>query len=108
MLQNMKLGVRLGLGFAVVLLLLLLASGVGIYNLSNFKDVTNVIVNHVFPKVALVNDTIKNTLDNGRQVRNVALSTNQADIEEYFKKMEANRKKNGENLDKLDKLLTLP
>jgi len=103
MARNMKLGVRLGLGFAVVLV----AGGVGIYNLNSFKDVTNVTVNQVFPKVALINDTIKNTLDNGRQVRNIALSSNQAEIDEYVKKMEANRKKNGENLEKLDKLLTL-
>lgn len=108
MLQDMKLGVRLGLGFAVVLVLLVVANGLGVYNLSSFKDVTNVIVNQVFPKIALVNDTIKNTLDNGRQVRNIAMSSNQAEIEDYFKKMEANRQKNGENLEKLDKLLTIP
>ena len=108
MLQNMKLGVRLGLGFAVVLVLLVLASGIGIMNLSDFKEIAAKIVGWSYPKVAMVNDVIKNTLDNARQVRNIALSTNQAEIDEYFRKMDDNRKKNGEILDKLDKQLTLP
>lgn len=106
--KQMTLRMRLGLGFATVLILLMVASGLGIYNLGNFKDVTGVMVNQVVPKVALANEVIKNTLDNGRTVRNIALSTNQAEIDELFKKMEAVRTKNGENLDKLDKLLTLP
>ncbi|MEQ1794507.1 MAG: methyl-accepting chemotaxis protein [Nitrospira sp.] len=108
MLQNMKLGVRLGLGFAVVLVLLLIASGVGITNLSDFKEITAKIVGWSYPKVVMVNDVIKNTLDNARQIRNIALSSNQAEIDEFYKKMEDNRKKNGEILDKLDKQLTLP
>ena len=108
MLQNMKLGFRLGLGFAVVLVLLVIASGIGVTNLSDFKEIAAKIVGWSYPKVQMVNDVIKNTLDNGRQVRNIALSTNQAEIDEYFKKMDENRKKNGELLEKLDKQLTLP
>lgn len=106
--KQMKLGVRLGLGFATVLVLLVIACGIGIYNLSNFKDVTSVMVNQVVPKVALANEVIKNTLDNGRTVRNIALATTQVEIDELFKRMEAVRAKNGEALEKLDKLLTLP
>ena len=108
MLQNMKLGVRLGLGFAVVLVLLLVASGVGIMNLSKFNETTAKIVGWSFPKIVLINDTIKNTLDNARHVRSIALSTDQVEIEGLFKKMAANRQKNSESLDKLDKALTLP
>ncbi|MDE3226571.1 MAG: MCP four helix bundle domain-containing protein, partial [Nitrospirota bacterium] len=98
MLQNMKLGVRLGLGFAVVLVLMLVASGIGIMNLGNFNEITAKIVGWSFPKITLVNDTIKSTLDNARHVRSIALSTDQAEIEGLFKKMTANRQKNGENL----------
>ena len=108
MLENMKLGVRLGLGFAVVLMSLVIASGIGIMNLSDFKEIAAKIVGWSYPKVQMVNDVIKNTLDNGRQVRNIALSTNPAEIDDFFKKMDENRKKNGELLEKLDKQLTLP
>lgn len=108
MLQNMKLAVRLGAGFAVVLVFIVIASGVGIMNLADFKEVAAKIVGWTYPKIDMVNSVIKNTLDNGRQVRNIALSSNQAEIEEYFKKMDDNRKKNGELLEKLDKQLTLP
>lgn len=108
MLQNMKLGVRLGLGFAVVLLLLLVASGVGIVKLSASNDATTKITTWVVPKIMMVNDAIKNTLDNGRNVRNIALSNNQSEVQALFKRMADNRQKNGDILDKLDKALKLP
>ena len=108
MLENMKLGVRLGLGFAVVLVLMVSASAIGILSLSNVSETTAKIVGWSYPKVVLVNDVIKNTLDNGRTVRNILLSTNAAEIEGFYKKLADVRQKNGELLDKLDKSLTLP
>jgi len=108
MLENMKLGVRLGLGFAVVLVLMISASTIGILSLGSVNETTSKIVGWSYPKVVLVNDVIKNTLDNGRTVRNILLSTNQTEIEALYKKLSDTRQKNGELLDKLDKSLTLP
>ncbi|KAF4516050.1 hypothetical protein B566_EDAN000287 [Ephemera danica] len=108
MVQNMKLGVRIGVGFAVVLVLMVVASTIGIVSLSNVSETTAKIVGWSYPKVVLVNDVIKNTLDNGRTVRNILLSTNPAEIEGHYKKLIDVRQKNGELLDRLDKSLTLP
>ncbi|ULA66071.1 MAG: Methyl-accepting transducer domain-containing protein [Nitrospira sp.] len=108
MLQNMKLGVRLGIGFAVVLVLMLVSSTIGIMSLSGVNETTSKIVGWSYPKVVLVNDVIKNTLDNGRTVRNILLSNNPAEIQAYYKKLSEMREKNGELLDKLDKSLSLP
>ena len=108
MLQNMKLGVRLGIGFAVVLVLMLVSSAIGIMSLSGVNDTTSKIVGWSYPKVVLVNDVIKNTLDNGRTVRNILLSNNPTEIQALYKKLSETREKNGELLDKLDKSLSLP
>ncbi|MBX3235718.1 MAG: MCP four helix bundle domain-containing protein [Nitrospiraceae bacterium] len=106
--KQMTLAMRLGLGFGAILVLMLVASGIGIMNLSAFNEQMTKIVYWGVPKIVLVNNTIKNTLDNGRSVRSIALATSQDEVEMLFKKMTANRQKNGENLDKLEKMLSLP
>ncbi|MFL6624928.1 MAG: methyl-accepting chemotaxis protein [Vitreoscilla sp.] len=56
---NLRIGVRLGLAFAVVLALLVTVAGVGLLRLSNLHDQLTLVVENRYPKVLLAVD-VKN------------------------------------------------
>ncbi len=56
MFGNMKVGVKLGLGFGLVLVLLGTLLAVGILRLTDIKRDVNVVVNQLWPKTQLLQD----------------------------------------------------
>jgi len=70
---NLKVGTRLGLGFGVVILLLIVILSVGIENMSTMNSETQLIVSDRYVKVELANKILINTLDIGRLMRNLVL-----------------------------------
>ena len=105
---NMKVGTRLGIGFGVVLLLLLAILIVAIVNMASMNNETQLIVKDRYVKVDLSNNVIENTLDNGRLMRNLALIDDKTKDAKSIEEISKNRSSNKEDLDKLDKILTLP
>ena len=106
MFANMKVATRLGLGFGAVVVLLLVLSFVSVSRLALINDGMTRITTDRYPKVVLANDTIKLTIDNGRQLRSMLLSTSDAERDKFKNGVEANRPKIAEDLARMDKLIS--
>ncbi|HSI47477.1 MAG TPA: methyl-accepting chemotaxis protein [Ideonella sp.] len=104
----MKISTRLALGFCTVVGLMLILSLTAIVKMGGMQDLTDQITNDRYPKVVLVNDAIKNTLDNGRLLRNMLLSSDDTEIATYKKAVGVNNDEIKAGLDKLGGLINTP
>jgi methyl-accepting chemotaxis protein len=104
----MRVAMKLGLGFGVVALLLLVNVVVGITNMAKLNGNTRDIVEDRYVKAALVNQVAQNTLDTGRQLRNMVLADDPAAVEDARQTIEKLRSDNKEALAKLDKTVNTP
>jgi len=104
--ENLKVGTRLGLGFGVVILLLIVILAVGIENMATMNSETQLIVSDRYVKVELANKVIKSTLDIARLMRNLVLVSDPEKQQLYRHEIDKNRADNKDDLDKLDKLIT--
>ncbi len=105
---NLKVGTRLGLGFGVVILLLIVILSVGIENMSTMNSETQLIVSDRYVKVELANKILINTLDIGRLMRNLVLVSAPEKQQQNRQEIDKDRADNKDDLDKLDKLITSP
>ncbi|MBI3479347.1 MAG: methyl-accepting chemotaxis protein [Nitrosomonadales bacterium] len=71
----MKVGVRLGLAFGFVLILLAAIAVIGINRLSNLNDDMDKLANNYYPKIEMANEIAFRAMDNARIVRNLILVT---------------------------------
>ena len=108
MLSNLKLAARLGLGFGIVVVLLLLVSVLSIQRLEAVNANTRLIVEDRYVKVSQMSDTISRTFDNGRQLRNMLLFHGDAEMAQFRQKTDDNRAKNRAGLAKVEALLNTP
>lgn len=106
MFQNLKVSVRLALGFGVVIILLLTLSVISIHRLSAIDDSMDKMIEDRYVKVLLAHETIKLTLDNGRQLGVMVLSSSDDESEKYKKEVEENRVAISDALKKLEKMIT--
>ncbi|CAN7203404.1 methyl-accepting chemotaxis protein [Pseudoduganella sp. LjRoot289] len=106
MLKNLKIATRLGLGFGSVVVLLLILSVISVQRLGTINEGTRVIYEEHYAKVSLLNEVIKNGLDNARQMRNILLSTSDAEAEKYRQIIDTNRNEMTDGLNKVQKLLS--
>ena len=104
----MKVGTKLGIGFGVVLLLLLAIMITAIVNMGSMNSETQLIVKDRYVKVDVSNDVIQNSLDNARLMRNLVLIDDKAKNAQFVDEITKNRATNKEDLDKLDKMITIP
>jgi methyl-accepting chemotaxis protein len=105
MLSNLKIGVRLAIGFALVLVLLLTISATSLTRLADMAAGTADIVNDRMPKVEMSNQVNENVLIMARAVRNVILSNDKAFEKEQIEVVAKMRKENTEILDKLKPMI---
>jgi len=103
MFKSMKVGVRLGLGFGLVVALMLLVAGMSILRLSAVNDSTRIVVDDRYPKVMQASNVSKRILDNGRLVRQMLLVDDPAEKERVKVRVKENLEKNSENIAYLDK-----
>ncbi|HEX5338249.1 MAG TPA: MCP four helix bundle domain-containing protein, partial [Gallionella sp.] len=108
MFKTMKLGVKLGLGFGVVVLLLVATIALGLTNMSSMNDNTREITEDRFPKVDVSGNIQVRLMDNGRLLRNLLLVTSDEDIAKNINKINENRALNAEDMTKLDKMINTP
>jgi methyl-accepting chemotaxis protein len=102
MFTNMKLGVRLGLGFAAVILLLIISTTVGYSGLNMSVEDLNRLTTDRFPKTVMANNIIDAININARSMRNALLVKNPEEVKKELERIPEQRRIIGENFDKLD------
>ncbi|RYE92529.1 MAG: HAMP domain-containing protein, partial [Oxalobacteraceae bacterium] len=90
-LKNLKIGIRLGLGFGALLLLLLATAVLGIDRMASMNQATVGITTDAYPKVVLAKDLIRDAADVPRQMRGMLLAVDEAEVERYRKQTEKAR-----------------
>src|SRR5574343_833749 len=108
MLNNMKIGLRLGLGFTATLLLLLTISVVGTLRLSHLTDNLNLVINDRNPKIAQANDIIDALNVIARSMRNTLLIKSTEEANRELARIVEQRKIIGERIEKLDATVSTP
>ncbi|MBK8944624.1 MAG: MCP four helix bundle domain-containing protein [Ignavibacteriae bacterium] len=88
MLNNLKIGVRLGLGFGVTVLLLGIVIFSGLSSLSSVNENVTLIVEDRFPKTVQANEMINVVNDNARAIRNLLLRKDEATKEDSYKRFQ--------------------
>ncbi len=106
MFKNMKIGAKLGLGFGIVLVLLSVIAGMGIFRLAEMSDNISKIADDRFPKVVMANGIIDLLNENRTLIRNLLLTTNEVDNKKIASDLAENRKKLAEGYLKLEKSIT--
>jgi methyl-accepting chemotaxis protein len=80
MFKNMKIGARLGVGFGVVLVLLIGIAGLGIVNMRHLNTTLHSIVDINVTKISLLQDMTDAIQTEGRALRTIGLLTDQSTI----------------------------
>ena len=107
MFTNLKLGVRLGLGFATVLVMLVIIAVIGTSRINGLNQDLDLVINDRIPKTAQANEIIIAVNIIPRLLRNAYIFTG-AESQKALDDIPAQRKIINDNLEKLDKTLTLP
>ena len=105
MFKNMKIGTRLGLGFAIVLVLLAVIAFLGITRMQSVKHNFDIVVNENNVKIALSNSMRGQINIIARAVRNLALLTDETLMLKEKDRIQDARAKYNEQRDKLDGML---
>jgi len=108
MFANMKLAVRLGLGFAVVLTLTLVMAFISYGRLAALNDEIENMVSDKFPKTVMANDAVDQINITARAIRNALLVKTPEEAQKELTRLMEARAKTGEIFDKLDKMLVSP
>jgi methyl-accepting chemotaxis protein len=103
MLGNLKIGIRLGLGFAVVLSLMAALIFTGIDSMASIQSRMDEIVTVNNAKTKLVSDMSESVHIVSRVVRSIVLLSDPAAMEVEHKKIEAARQKYNESVEALAK-----
>ena len=107
MFTNLKLGVRLGLGFATVLVMLIIIAVIGTSHINALNEDLHLVINDRFPKTAEANEIIIAVNTTPRLLRNAYIFSG-AESQKALDEIPAQRKIVNDNLEKLDKTLLLP
>ena len=98
---NMKVGTRLGLGFAAVIVMLIVVAVIGITNMRSIQVGLNDMVKDKFPKTQWASIIINNVNVQARAVRNALFLTDKDKIQKELARIPEARKTISENIDKL-------
>jgi methyl-accepting chemotaxis protein len=105
MFKDMKIGMRLGLGFALVLVLLAVISVVSYQRVGQISGQIDDLVNDKFPKTVIANDIIDDINTIARALRNSLLVTSAEDRQKELARVEKARVEIVEGFDKLEKVI---
>ncbi len=106
--NNLKIGLRLGLGFGAIILLLAFVALFSILRLKSGGDKTDEIVNNRYAKVLLLSRVKQNASDYGHNLRNALLVSDAEDRKGFFDAMKKAAAGNSEAMDKFEKLIDAP
>jgi methyl-accepting chemotaxis protein len=101
MLKNMKIGMRLLLGFGVVLVLMVLSAVYSTVSLKGIHTQIDLVANDRIPKMNLANDVQDQVNVIARAIRNELLVADPASVEKEDARVLEARAKSSQDLDKL-------
>ena len=101
MFKNMKIGLRLGLAFGLVLVMLSAVAFIGISRLADLNDNVSELVNDRYPKTVLGNDVIDDVSTIDRSMLSVVLEKDPAQEKNLIDEIEVTDKDIDGKLDKL-------
>jgi len=105
MFKNMKLSTKLGVGFGLVVFLMVVISFFAINRLSLINHDIDVVLHDRYPKTVMANEVIDSINVVARSVRNMVIMTNQADIEKEGARINEAGKAISERIEKLGKVI---
>jgi methyl-accepting chemotaxis protein len=108
MFANMRIATRLGLGFGILVLLMIAISGIGITRLGSVNGSLSDIVGDKWPKAVSANAVTAGTNEIAIAMRNLLLSTDKADQKQQVEIVMEARKAIGAQMEKLNRIITLP
>jgi methyl-accepting chemotaxis protein len=74
MLNNLKIGKKLGLGFGVAVIVIVILNIISLTNLAKLDNGVNDLVHDKFPKTIWANEIIDQANDNSRAIRNIFIT----------------------------------
>ncbi|WP_423709260.1 methyl-accepting chemotaxis protein [Undibacterium sp. WLX3042] len=104
--MNMKVGTRLGIGFGVVVMLLIGMTLFGINRMSSLNDGTSLLVNDRYPKVVLANEILDGINFNALAMRNLLITEDPEKIKAALNEIKSNVTRVGEKIAQLDKTIS--
>ncbi len=93
MFKNLKIGVRLGVGFGLMIILLSILGGVGILRVAELNTSIMVLVGDLYPKTVTANHIIDSVNEDARSVRNILLLDSADERAVQKSRIDANRPK---------------
>ncbi len=103
--KNLSLSVRLGAGFGLVVALKVLITAIAVLQLREINAITAEIVQRDFPKVVVANQAIDLINITARAIRNALLVQSAEEQQKELDRLLEARRKTGEFLAELDKML---
>ena len=101
MFANMKLGVRLGLGFAVIVIMMVITTVISIIDIASLNREVQMMTNDRFPKTVQANNVIDSVNAISRQLRDAYIYSG-AEQQKSLEAIAPERKIITENLEKLE------
>jgi methyl-accepting chemotaxis protein len=108
MFKDMKIGMRLGGAFGMLVVLMVMMSAIGIAKLSSMNDALDDIVNRNWAKTQSASGVLAGTNEIAISIRNMLLSTNREDQKKQVERVMAARKQIAEQMEILTKLVSQP
>jgi methyl-accepting chemotaxis protein len=106
--KNIKIGMRLGIGFGAVIFMMIVIAVIGITRLQAGSGSIDEIVNTTYAKVVLITEIRAGSDVGARNLRNAMLATTPEDTTKFLNAMSESAKGTREAFGKLDKLVNLP
>ncbi|GKT21870.1 methyl-accepting chemotaxis protein [Acidovorax sp. SUPP3334] len=106
--KNLKLGVRLGLGFGLVLLLMALITGISLFRLADQDEASQQLINDLYPKAAASQQLSYLTMDTARLVRNLIILADEKGMAPNKAALDKNIATTGTLIGTLEKLADTP
>jgi methyl-accepting chemotaxis protein len=108
MLKNMRIGTRLGMGFAIATVFLLVIAVLSVFRIGTIGSSINQVLQDKFPKTVLSNEIMDHSDAAAISARNVLLMANKDQIDAELKSIQENRGGVTDVLARLDKMVTTP
>ena len=105
MLKNMKIGIRLAIGFCTTLILLIIVTAISMNRIKQINGDIRSLVQQDFPKTVIANSMINAVSVNGRILRNAYIFKD-AEVQKELDRLPEQSRILSEGLAKLDQMIT--